>query len=408
MRYFDHLVGPQRSDRPAPPQSQVSASVVATTTGNITDPLRTATSTVGGYFSDYDSRGMLKYVLVQAENQSAAVELGGMRDALFVQHVDRDLVDYVPLTRRVISNGARVLMSGYNDGAGWSQQTKDLHAGWFTAEGRVTGTFGGGTRGVSGVLGEAIQYGAGVATNEFGAFNPLVANEQSAQLASLIAILSGKKAAADGSHTAVGLTVNNLGKSATAGIMINSTGTDGDNGQYQYLLYAGAATVNTAAIVMPLSATTIEGTMIVYDSGDYSFFDRAGNSFVWAIAGGVNRFQGDAGNFFPSTNGGMALGTAASSWNALFLTQTGVINFGNGDVLLTGAANLLSLTGGNFDVTGLVQTDTFRIDQAASTVGTGAKTISNAADSSTNFGKYFSFSLNGTTVFVPCGTVAPT
>lgn len=49
-----------------------------------------------------------------------------------------------------------------------------------------------------------------------------------------------------------------------------------------------------------------------------------------------------------------------------------------------------------------------RIDQAASTVGTGTKTISNAADSSTNFGKYFSINLNGTTVYVPCSTVAPT
>jgi hypothetical protein len=55
-----------------------------------------------------------------------------------------------------------------------------------------------------------------------------------------------------------------------------------------------------------------------------------------------------------------------------------------------------------------LQTDSFRIDQAASSIGTGAKTISNASDSSTNFGKYFSFSLNGATVYVPCGTVEPT
>jgi hypothetical protein len=60
------------------------------------------------------------------------------------------------------------------------------------------------------------------------------------------------------------------------------------------------------------------------------------------------------------------------------------------------------------DVTGLIQADSLRIDQAASTIGTGVKTISNAADSTTNFGKYFSINLNGTTVYVPCSTVAPT
>ena len=47
-------------------------------------------------------------------------------------------------------------------------------------------------------------------------------------------------------------------------------------------------------------------------------------------------------------------------------------------------------------------------DQTPATVGTGTKTISNAADGSTNLGKYISVVINGTTYFIPCGTVALT
>lgn len=49
-----------------------------------------------------------------------------------------------------------------------------------------------------------------------------------------------------------------------------------------------------------------------------------------------------------------------------------------------------------------------KTDVSPVAVGTGAKTISNAADGSTNLGKYFSVAINGTTYFIPCGTVALT
>lgn len=94
-------------------------------------------------------------------------------------------------------------------------------------------------------------------------------------------------------------------------------------------------------------------------------------------------------------------------------TGTGDFSFIQGGagalIFQTASTTRLSIAaGGGTDNVGLFQTDSFRIDQAASSIGTGVKTISNGADSSTNFGKYFSFSLNGTTVYVPCGTVEPT
>jgi hypothetical protein len=49
-----------------------------------------------------------------------------------------------------------------------------------------------------------------------------------------------------------------------------------------------------------------------------------------------------------------------------------------------------------------------RINAAPSAVGSGSKTISNGADSSTNFGHYFSINLNGTTYYIPCSATAPT
>lgn len=65
-------------------------------------------------------------------------------------------------------------------------------------------------------------------------------------------------------------------------------------------------------------------------------------------------------------------------------------------------------SGGGTDHVGLFQTDSLRIDQTPATVGTGAKIISNAADSSTNLGHYLSIDMNGTTYYIPCGTVALT
>jgi hypothetical protein len=115
-------------------------------------------------------------------------------------------------------------------------------------------------------------------------------------------------------------------------------------------------------------------------------------------------------NFSPGANDGSALGNTSSAWSDLFLASGGVVNFANGDVTITHATDTLTIAGAAtvVDVQGPFQVDSFRIDQAASSIGTGSKTISNAASSSTNFGNYFSFSLNGTTVYVPCGTVAPT
>lgn len=109
----------------------------------------------------------------------------------------------------------------------------------------------------------------------------------------------------------------------------------------------------------------------------------------------------------PVANDGMALGSTSLSFSDLFLATGGVINWNAGTFTLTQSGTTLT-SNGTLATTDLTVTNAPRINQAASTIGTGVKTISNAADSSTNFGKYFSINLNGTVVYIPCGTVAPT
>lgn len=56
------------------------------------------------------------------------------------------------------------------------------------------------------------------------------------------------------------------------------------------------------------------------------------------------------GAVVPTTNDGAALGSATLSFSDLFLASGGVINFGNGELTLTSAADLLTLAGGNLAV----------------------------------------------------------
>lgn len=134
-----------------------------------------------------------------------------------------------------------------------------------------------------------------------------------------------------------------------------ATPADGDTIYQSFYLSDDAGTQTE---FVRLSARAIDASNTTED-GDLTF---------GVLVAGVltNKLLLENASLRPSTNGGLSLGDATRGYSGLSLST------------------------------------------AASTVGTGAKTISNAADSSTNFGKYFSIILNGVTVYVPCGTVAPT
>jgi hypothetical protein len=150
-------------------------------------------------------------------------------------------------------------------------------------DGAAIGNVANANRGVSGVTAHASQLNIGIASNEFHVSQPLTATAQSTSMAAVQAIVESKYAAADGSHSVRGVYVTNVGKSATSAFEAISAGTDGDNGQFEYLLRGENTTINVAAIYMPDSASGDVGTRILYDTGDYSQYNRTSNSFDWAI-----------------------------------------------------------------------------------------------------------------------------
>jgi hypothetical protein len=307
-----------------------------------TDETTTPVDTDAAYFfADYDCDGVAHLLLTQSENQSG-IAGGGFRDVIFVEHIDGDNVDYTAIGQKV-SYAVRGFATSDDPTAA---QYKDLQGGNFVAIGRIEWT----ARGVTGVSGDAIQYGAGIASNEFHVQNPAAATTQSVSMAAVQPILSAKKAAEDGSHKYYGVRVTQLGKRVTGAFSAISAGTDGDDGQFLYGLDLSEATIDTtgAMIIAGLSESGNVGTKILYDTGDYTDYDRAANTFQWII-GGSGEMALNASALFPVSDGGLALGVAnTNEWAHLFLNNTGTIQWNNGDVSITHSANLLTMDGGGF------------------------------------------------------------
>ena len=88
------------------------------------------------------------------------------------------------------------------------------------------------------------------------------------------------------------------------------------------------------------------GGVINWDNGDVTA-THAANAL--AFAGATNGYSFDA-VVKPATNDGAALGTTALMWSDLFLASGGVINFDNGNTTLTHSAGVLTLAGGTLNL----------------------------------------------------------
>jgi hypothetical protein len=278
-------------------ESALGAGLLMTTTPLDTDA-------ISAFFASYECLGATKFQLIQAEDQSD-LDDSGMRDLMFVEHQDEDLVDYTSAltdpSDRKVSNALRVFMTGKNTAGSYANdQFKDLHAGWFAAIGRTRGL-----RGVSGLLSNSIQYSDGVGGNECRVEQPAAASLQSTQLFGWLITLNARKGDADGSHFVRALEIQNAGKLATAAMEVFTLSGFGEAGTWQYLLKGDQATVTTAAIRMPASASGDVGTIIEYDSNDYSYYERASNHFHWII-GGADAAELTAGGF--NISGGLRVG----------------------------------------------------------------------------------------------------
>lgn len=87
------------------------------------------------------------------------------------------------------------------------------------------------------------------------------------------------------------------------------------------------------------------------DADNLIDFATTDDQFVFRVAG-VDKLRLTGNELRPNLNNGLSLGSQYRMWSDLFLADGSVINFNNGDVTLTHAANALTMAGGAMTFSG--------------------------------------------------------
>lgn len=263
--------------------------------------------TRGGYFSDYDCKANYAFIGQVRENQTA-ISGGGIRDGIFIDMLDSDTADYSAIGQKV-TNGIRSFVQGVHNGSTYQAIYKDLVGGTFAALGNVQWA----ARGVSAINADAWQYGVGIASNEFSVNNPAAADGGISQSESMAAgqfIVRSRFGDEGASNRAWGIYIENHGKRITSGIAIASNTTAGQTSHYKAAIDMSTAVVSSYAILMPLSASGDNGTIIVYDSNDYTQYLRTANQYNTVIGGSI---------ITSATPNGLSIGSATTTGTWLFI-----------------------------------------------------------------------------------------
>lgn len=269
----------------------------------------TTSGTRGGWFSNYDCTAS-QILLAQINENQSSISGGGYRDAIFVEALDSDTVNYTTIGQKV-THAIRAYVNGAYSSGAYQPQYKDLVAANFVALGNIQWN----ARGVSALAVDAVQYGLGVASNEFSVFNPSAAGggqAQSKSMAAVQAIVKSQYAADDSTHISRGVYIENQGERITSGLQLISNTSGGFSSTFRYGIKMSDATIATvgSAIVMPKSETGNVGTIIEYDSNDYSQYDRTNNIFQWVIGGNIP---------FSVTTNGVSVGSSISSSTRIYV-----------------------------------------------------------------------------------------
>ena len=128
-------------------------------------------------------------------------------------------------------------------------------------------------------------------------------------------------------------TIDDGGIDIGSGLTFSVNGTD-------VVSAAGAITGITSLLATDIKIGEDDETKIDFeDANTINFYANNAKEVVLA-----------ENSISPGTSDGTALGTTSLMWSDLFLADGGVINFNNGDVLLTHSSNLITLTGGGLVV----------------------------------------------------------
>lgn len=98
------------------------------------------------------------------------------------------------------------------------------------------------------------------------------------------------------------------------------------------------STTGGFAVTIKTSAGT--GVAVIPSTSQWVYCDGTN-----VVAGLTNLQTLSATALSPATTDGLALGTSSLMWSDLFLASGGVVNWNNGDVLITHSANTLTFTG---------------------------------------------------------------
>ena len=131
----------------------------------------------------------------------------------------------------------------------------------------------------------------------------------------------------------------------------------------------GGTNLTTIAAGSILAANSLNTLSAITSVADLKILKNNAGTISWnAVTGTGDSVLGTSPGFTtaanPVSDDGAALGTTSLKWSDLFLASGAVINFNNGDIILTHSSNVLTLAGGTLamsanKITGLADpTDT--------------------------------------------------
>lgn len=123
-------------------------------------------------------------------------------------------------------------------------------------------------------------------------------------------------------------------------LLIQGTGQEGQSISLPFFTRNNASTLVRFGRLSVQTVNTVAGA----ESGRFSFELSSGGALSTAVIL-------TSTNLYPNTNDGVALGLAANSWADLFLASGGVINWANGNAVLTHSTGVLQVTTGDLRVT---------------------------------------------------------